>query len=100
MNEIVKFKHLLEYFVAHLEWCQNEDTSILGYQVYIKNLIDNKKFKNTGQGYDNHKIQLQIKEWENYSIGKICINVSGQRGYKSKSCYLNWLGTGINICAK
>ncbi|GIM52943.1 hypothetical protein CAPN004_19730 [Capnocytophaga cynodegmi] len=100
MNEIVKFKHLLEYFVTHLEWCQNEDTSILGYQKYIKKFVENENFYKTGQGYDGDRIQLQIEELENYSIGKICINVFARRGYKSKSCYLNWLGTGINICAK
>ncbi|MFK8283848.1 McrB family protein [Capnocytophaga canis] len=102
MNEIVKFKHLLEYFVTHLEWCQNEDVNFIGYEKYIKNLVEKNKFRKAGQGYNDDKIQLQIKEWENYSIGKICINVSGYtpNRYISEFCYLNWLGTGINICAK
>lgn len=100
MGEINKFKKLLEYFVSHLEWCENKDINFIGYEKYIKNLVEKDKFSISGQGYNEDKIQLQIKEWENYSIGKICINVFGRNGYKSKSCYLNWLGTGINICAK
>lgn len=100
MEEKDKFKNLLEYFVTHLEWCQNKDVNFIGYKKYIKNLVEENKFSRAGQGYKGHDIQSQIKEWENYSIGKICINVSGKSGYKSKSCYLNWLGTGINICAK
>ena len=38
MNEYEQFKHLLEYFVAHLEWCVNEDQNTIGYQNYIKRL--------------------------------------------------------------
>ncbi|GET44987.1 McrB family protein [Capnocytophaga felis] len=102
MEEIDKFKKLLEYFVSHLEWCQNEDVNFIGYEKYIKNLFEKNEFRKAGQGYDGDKIQLQIEEWENYSIGKICINISAytRNKYISEFCYLNWLGTGINICAR
>lgn len=63
--EVENFKHLLEYFVSHLEWCQNEDVNFIGYEKYIKNLVEKNKFRKAGQGYNGDKIQLQIKEWEN-----------------------------------
>lgn len=59
MEEKDKFKNLLEYFVTHLEWCQNEDTSILGYQKYIKKFVKKNEFRKTGQGYNGDKIQFR-----------------------------------------
>ena len=35
MNEYIQFKHLLEYFVSHLEWAVNQNPSHVGYQTYI-----------------------------------------------------------------
>lgn len=37
-----QFKQLLEYFVAHLEWCNSQDDSSIGYNQYIKPLLDTK----------------------------------------------------------
>lgn len=97
--EILKFKHLLEYFVAHLEYCDNRIESNHGYSTYIKPLIDKKSFKYTGQGYNGNNIQNQIKNWSKYSICDICINIQPNYGsnYRTKKCYLHWRDTGINI---
>lgn len=97
--EILKFKHLLEYFVAHLEYCDNRIESNHGYSTYIKPLIDKKSFKYTGQGYKGNAIQNQIENWSKYSICDICINIQPNYGsnYRTKKCYLHWRDTGINI---
>ncbi len=101
MNEYEKFKKLLEYFVAHLEWCVNGDTNHIGYADYIKPLIDNNTFKYTGQGYSGDNIQHQINTWCNYKNGLIHINIQQNYGnYKSTKCYLNWDWTGLNVNAK
>jgi len=100
-SEYLQFKKLLEYYVTHLEWIENKDETIVGYDKYIKPYIDKGSFKITGQGYDGAAIQNQIKEWESYSCGKICINVQGNFGkYNSVKCYLNWETTGINVLAR
>jgi hypothetical protein len=100
-EEIIKFKKILEYFVSHLEWIENKRNTFVGYDKYIKSLVDDGSFKMTGQGYDGAGIQNQIKDWQSYSCGKICINVQGNYGsYKSVKCYLNWEHTGINVLAR
>jgi 5-methylcytosine-specific restriction protein B len=101
MNEYEQFKHLLEYFVAHLEWCVNEDQNTIGYQNYIKRLIEEDNFKKTGQGYNGAKIQKQIELWSAYDNGNIHINIQQNFGsYQSTKSYLNWDLTGLNVNAK
>lgn len=100
MEDYLRFKKLLEYFVTHLEWVVNLDDTSRGYEEYIHPLIEKGIFRKTGQGYANDKIQQQIKEWENYPNGKICINIQQNFGsYLSSKCYLNWEDTGLNIRA-
>jgi len=100
-TELKKFKNLLEYFVSHLDYIENKDVNAPGYDEYIKSYVESQMFKMTGQGYDGAAIQNQIKEWDTYESGQICINVQGNYGtYKSTKCYLNWIHTGINIIAK
>lgn len=101
-TEFIRFKKLLEYFVSHLDWIQNKQSTFIGYDKYIKSYVDDGSFKMTGQGYYGAGIQNQIKSWESYSCGKICINVQGNFGnnYKSVKCYLNWDGTGLNVLAR
>lgn len=100
-EESVKFKKLLEYFVAHLEWIVGNDANSRGYKAYIESLLADGKFKSAGQGYLGATIQDQIKDWEQYRHGKICINIQANFGdYTSVKSYLNWEGTGINIIAR
>ena len=37
-EKLDRFKHLLEYFVSHLEWVVHEDQSHVGYATYIQPL--------------------------------------------------------------
>ncbi len=95
MNEYQKFKHLLEYFVAHLEYCVTGNKSADSYTKYIKNI---KNFSRGGQGHKGQKIQNQVKDWESYNNGTIAININ-PTVYKGRGCYLNWLPTSINVNA-
>lgn len=96
MSEEYKFKCLLEYFVAHLEYAENGMSDTVGFNRYLKDIVDTSNFKISGYGWKGQQIQLQVAAWEDFHCGKICINVDA-RGHQTKSCYLNWKGTGINI---
>ncbi len=95
MTEYEKFKKLLEYFVAHLEFCVTDQKVGEGYNRYIKGI---KNFNRSGQGHKGQNIQNQIKEWESYTNGDICININ-PTVYKGRGCYLNWENTAINVNA-
>jgi hypothetical protein len=95
MTEYEKFKKLLEYFVAHLEFCVTDQKVGDGYDRYIKGIIN---FNRSGQGHKGQNIQNQIKEWESYTNGEICININPTI-YKGRGCYLNWEKTSINVNA-
>lgn len=102
MNYLAQFKHVLEYFVAHLEWAQNDSTSGIGYMEYIAPIVNKPSFKKNGQGYNGDNIQNGISEWEEFPEGTICINIQdhyGSKNYKTKLCYLNWMDTGVNVIA-
>lgn len=95
MTEYEKFKKLLEYFVAHLEFCITDQKVGDGYNKYIRDI---KNFNRSGQGHKGQNIQNQIKEWESYTNGDICININATV-YKGRGCYLNWEDTAINVNA-
>ncbi len=95
MNQYEKFKKLLEYYVAHLEFCVTDQKVGEGYSRYIKDI---QNFQRSGQGYKGQKIQNQVKEWQSYEHGVIYINVN-PTNYKGRGCYLNWEDTAINVNA-
>ncbi|WKS95886.1 McrB family protein [Riemerella columbina] len=96
----VKFKKLLEYFVAYLEWMQTKDNKIRGYKKYIMKYEVDGQFIQTGTG--DQQIQSQIKDWNMYDGYKINISINPALNgeYTSKRCYLQWEGTWYNIRAK
>lgn len=94
MDKYTKFKHLLEYFVSHLEWVEHQDTSHPGFATYIRPILDN--FKKSGQGWKDDSVQEQVKDWADYNGKVLCINIDG-RNYQSTGCYLNKKGTWYNI---
>jgi hypothetical protein BACCOPRO_00001 len=92
------FKHLLEYFVTHLEFFQTGNTNLPGYEKYIAHYyINDKPFKKTGQGYKGGNIQNQIEKWSKYGNGEVCITTNAQKGYTSTGNYLHWHSTWLNI---
>lgn len=97
----IRFKKLLEYFVAHLEFCVTEDRTSIPYKQYIEPISKN-DFKKSGQGYDDQRIQKQIKDWETYGNFKCTINISAASYDKYKNYKLNylcWKNTSDNIRA-
>lgn len=98
--ECVRFKQLLEYFVSHLEYVENSDTTHVGYAQYIQPI---KNFAKEGTGWrgEHIPIQKQILKWSRYECSNICINISNHygKGYYTRKCYLNWASTGINVNA-
>lgn len=102
MDKYEKFKHILEYFVAHLEWLTHKNTEGQGYKNYIAPLIGKNQFYATGQGYNADNIQNSVKDWCSYDSESLCINIQGNYGsnYNSVKCYINWEGTGLNVVAR
>ena len=97
-ENFVKFKNVLEYFVAHQNYVQSNSELTVGYEKYINPCVNNDSFIKTGQGYNGDRIQEHIKDWEIINNHQICINIQPNFGdYTSKKCYLNWIGTGLNI---
>lgn len=94
-----KFKCLLEYFVSHLEYIINEDANFVGYEKYLKSLVETNVFKETGQGHKGHNIQKQIERWNNYNGNVICINIYASNP-QSKATYLNWKSSWYNVRAE
>lgn len=99
-KELLRFKHLLEYFAAHLSYVQSGTTDCDGYEEYIRPLVEKNIFYSSGQGWKNHAIQKQVKRWDKYRNGKMCVNINPSFGsYKTRSTYINWETTGLNIIA-
>ena len=107
MTDEEKFKCLLEYFMAHLEYKQSAITNTKGYKTYIEPIIDN--FTETGNGgKKDWGLQKQIEKWDSYSNGcQIGITINGLSGkdrFAGKTSYLQWVvngsGTWYNVRAK
>lgn len=102
-EDIQKFKHVLEYFVAHLSYLNSEEdpAKTPGYERYLRPYIDNSNFRRTGYGWkDGQKIQEQISKWEQIGAFHLRINIVSNFGsYQTRSCYLNWKDTGLNVMA-
>ena len=98
-KDLIRFKRLLEYFVTHLEWCENQDENFSGYEKFIKPIKE--KFKSTGKGENGNGIQIQINKWDCYKGRRIGITIynSHGRGYQQRNCYLHWMETWYNIHA-
>ena len=99
-NREYNFKSILEYFVAHLSYVNNNSNDGPGYSKYIQPLVNSHSFNRTGQGWRGQQIQEQVKEWDTYGEFKLLINIIPFFGnYKTRRCFLNWEGTGYNIVA-
>ena len=100
MDDITKFKHILEYFLAHLNYVTNgESTKVHGYEEYIKPFVEKRTFKKAGQGWKGDGIQNQIAPWSNLTDGDLCININATAYTNPKACYINWKDTGVNVVA-
>lgn len=99
-SDYVNFKHILEYFCAHLQYVVSDDKTVMGYDEYIKPFVDVGTFRKSGKGDNQGQgIQNQIQKWEQNSLGKICIGVHGQ-SFKGQASYLHWFHTPHNVLAE
>lgn len=106
LDDYQRFKKLLEYFVAYLEYCHHNSkeethnkTDTQGFDEYIRpNLPD--KIKWSGQGWNGHEIQNPISQWDEYNGSKIYITADARSDYTTKSNYLTWHDTAYNIIAQ
>lgn len=103
MTDEEKFKCLLEYFKAHLEYKQSGITNTKGYKTYIEPIIDN--FTETGNGgKKDWGLQKQIEKWDSYSNGlRITMSIqgfSGPKRFSGVTSYLNWENTWFNVRTK
>lgn len=99
-SDYVNFKHVLEYFCAHLQYVVSDDKTVMGYDEYIKPFVDAGTFRKSGKGDNQGQgIQNQIQKWEQNSLGKICIGVHGQ-SFKGQASYLHWFHTPHNVLAE
>ncbi|MGX2943579.1 McrB family protein [Enterococcus alishanensis] len=89
-NDYYKFKKLLEYFV-HIMLANNNNNEEKFYDSEPK----------SGQGYAGQRIQGSYIEWRNYSP-EVPMDVNITTGYQlfTKSCYINWNSTGMNVRVK
>lgn len=99
IKDIQRFKCLLEYFVTHLEYIINKDANFVGYEKYLKSLVETNVFKEAGQGHKGHNIQKQIERWNNYNGNVICISIYAPNP-QSKGTYLNWKSSYYNVRAE
>lgn len=97
MDDVTKFKHILEYFVTHLNYLSKGNSkNVEGYNEYLKPFIDAGTFRTTGYGRKNEKIQEQIKKWQDIFDTRLCVNIYSPSPV-SKGSYINWQDTGVNI---
>lgn len=108
MADIDNFRQLLQYFVAHLEFC---DANFINKPKWTKKERDKNISPRviTTRGFNNYltiyigkwkdfpfggsKLQDQINKWANLSGGRkitIGINTTGPKKYRSESQFLNW----------
>ena len=101
MEKSEQFKHLLEYFVSHLEYVTNEDTSFVGYAQYIKPHIDAGDFKEKGIGYKDGSAfnDVTIAKWRDFGDDHFVSFTVSAFGAARKDSYLHWLGDAWSIKA-
>lgn len=106
MNDLQRFKKLLEFFVSYLEYCHHnpiddpqKKTDTKGFAEYIHPLLSNGVIRG-GQGWKSgHHIQDPLSEWDKYYDYEINIAADARTKYVGNSNYLTWNGTAYNIIA-
>lgn len=104
IEKIEQFKHLLEYFISHIEYAIHQDQSFIGYDEYIRPHIEaNGKFVRGGKGCreSSNFNQKTIAQWNDFGEGHVVSFTvgNGKRGADTKGTYLHWLGDAYSIKA-
>ena len=104
LSDEAKFKKLLEYLVAHLEWKVNKDRNFAGFSQYIEpNLNEQGELPvecSSSKSNDLDSIQDYIKDWCRFGSDRVYININAfQKPNKEypTGWFLNWNDTGCNV---
>ena len=106
-QKLENFKHILECFVATIEWAGNYKEheaaarQFPGHVAYVQPRLDAGTMYLNGKGYKRDQIQSLIDPWEAEALAEdhyVSINVFGPRPM-SKGTYLSWTETWINVKA-
>lgn len=107
LDNYQRFKKLLEYFVAYLEYCHHNPktdptrkTDTKGFAEYIQPLLPH-GISRSGQGWNvqRKRIQDPLAEWDKYYDYQIVI-AADARNYTNARNYLTWNSTAYNIIAR
>ena len=82
MSEEYKFKCLLEYFVAHLEYAENGMSDTIGFNRYLKDIVDTSNFKISGYGWKGQ--QIQFAELQRIPMMQKCVHWNLQKSENIK----------------
>ncbi len=99
--KLEQFKHLLEYFVAHIEYVTNQDTNFVGYNQYIKPHIDAGDFQERGKGCRDGSSfnDATIAKWRDFGDDHVVSFTVSNFGADTKASFLHWLGDAWSIKA-
>lgn len=94
MEKSEQFKHLLEYFVSHIEYVTNYDTSFVGYAQYIKPHIDAGDFQEKGFGHKAGSLLTKktIASWNDFGNGNV-VNITVDPRFKgaiNRGVFIHW----------
>lgn len=110
LSDVARFKKLLEYFVAHVEYCQKlylhtkkdpnvDPSTCVGYDEYVAPYIRDGRpvpleMNEWKPKSPNAILNKKIKgQWDTFGDKEIRMVVRNQRGsYSSASCFLDWGG--------
>ena len=72
-SKLEQAKHLLEYYVSHLEYAANSDTNFVGFPAYIKPHVDAGDFMSQGTCSlgGSTRNDLAIAAWRDFGDGKL-----------------------------
>ncbi len=100
-QKLENFKHILECFVATIEWAGNYKEheaaarQFPGHAAYIQPHLADGSFCYSGQGYKGHAIQSLIDQWAALDdTGFATINVCTHT--MTTGSYLNWSNTSLS----
>lgn len=101
MKKSEQFKHLLEYFVSHLEYVTNEDTHFVGYAQYIKPHIEADAFQAHGKGcrVSSAFNDVTIAKWRDFGDDHFVSFTVSNFGADRKNSFLHWLSDAWSIKA-
>ncbi|MBU3844225.1 MAG: AAA family ATPase [Candidatus Anaerobiospirillum pullicola] len=98
-SKLEQAKHLLEYYVSHLEYAANSDTNFVGFPAYIKPHVDAGDFMSQGTCSlgGSTRNDLAIAAWRDFGDGKLVSFFQSNYSAIFPETYLGWQGSSKRI---